>query len=213
MHHDHDHDHDNDSGNNSGNAIRLATLSEDFDQSEVMFCEADERATLYASNDYRPCSVLHPLVWQDPDNTLADIPALVEKGDKVVSRELAELIMAFDPYGVECYPVELDVADGRASDRFILAVNNILDVSDRQRSRIIKNPKPHRPDIISRLAICPEKLRQLPLSRRLVFRVKESNTVFFADDIARLVIDGLQQGRFPLTQATPFDTSECAPLR
>ncbi|WP_368873379.1 hypothetical protein, partial [Shewanella algae] len=82
---------------------------------------------------------------------------------------------------------------------------------DTERSRIIQNPKPHRPPIVSRLAICPEKLELIPLHKRLVFRVKESNTVFFDVSIVEKFIAGLMNGHHNLCQAIPFDTSELTP--
>ncbi|SFM22588.1 hypothetical protein SAMN04487963_1799 [Marinobacter zhejiangensis] len=193
--------------------VRLATLSEDFSSSDAMFTDVDEREYLYSTNEYTPCSSLNPLLWEDLDIDVEDIPDMVDKGDRVVNREIAELIMSFDPYGVEFYPVELKGENGVLKNRYLLSVKNIIDAVDYSRSRIIENPKPHRPPIVSRLAICPEKLERIPLNKRLVFRVRESNTIFFDGRIAEKFLEGLLDGRHFLCEATPFDTSELAPVR
>lgn len=193
--------------------IGLATLSEDFSSSDAMFTDVDAREYLYSTNEYIPCSSLNPLRWEDLDIDIADVPDMVDKGDKVVNKEIAELIMSFDPYGVEFYPVELKGENGVLQNRYLLSVKNIIDVIDNERSRIIENPKPHRAPIVSRLAICPEKLGNIPLNKRLVFRVKESNTIFFDGRIAEKFMEGLLEGRHLLCEATPFDTSELAPVR
>ncbi|WP_219004181.1 hypothetical protein [Shewanella algae] len=196
----------------SKKCFNLGTLSEDFDESDCMFKEVDERSYFYATNEYIPCSSRSPITWEDPEiSDSTEIPDIVEKGDKLVSKEVAKLIMSFDPYGVEIYPVSLLIENELLTERYIVSIKNVIDVIDTERSRIIQNPKPHRPPIVSRLAICPEKLELIPLHKRLVFRVKESNTVFFDVSIVEKFIAGLMNGHHNLCQAIPFDTSELTP--
>lgn len=194
--------------------FNLGTISEDFDESDCMFKEVDERGYFYSTNEYIPCSSFSPIAWEDLDILDCDeVPDIVEKGDKVVSKAVAKLIMSYDPYGVEVYPAKLTIKNGVIKDRYIISIKNIIDVIDTERSRIIQNPKPHRPPIVSRLAISPEKLELIPLHKRLVFRVKESNTIFFDGSIVDKFVGDLMNGHHKLCQAIPFDTSELAPTR
>lgn len=196
------------------NHINLGTISEDFSISECSFKEVDSRSFLYSTNIFRPCSLENPIVWEDLSLCeLTDVPDIVEKGDKLVTKEIAELIMAFDPYGVEVYPAKLIIKDKTINNRYILSVKSILDgVADEERSDIIENPIPNRPPIVSELAICPKKLAEVPLNKRLVFRVKESNTIYFDGSIVDKFIEDLNNGKHHLCQAVPFSTSELAPM-
>ncbi|MCM0147288.1 hypothetical protein KCN56_01720 [Photobacterium galatheae] len=193
--------------------LNLGIISEDFDESDCMFREIDERSYLYSTNAYIPCSSFSPIAWEDSDLSDTDeVPDIVEKGDKVVTKEVAQLIMSYDPYGVEVYPAKLVLGNDVLQERYILSIKNIIDVIDHERSRIIKNPKPHRPPIVSRLAICPEKLERIPRHKRLVFRVKDSNTIFFDGSIVERFVEDLMNGHHHLCQAIPFNTSELAPV-
>lgn len=195
------------------NIINLGTISEDFDNSDCMFTELDIREYLYSTNEYIPCSSSAEITLEDQSINSEDVPDIIEKGDKIITKEIADLIMSFDPYGIEIYPAKLLVEDKVIHNRYIISVKNIIDAADLEKSDIFNNPRPHRPPIVSQLAICPKKLSIIPIHKRLVFRVKESNTIFFDGSIVEKFVEDLITGCFYLCETTPFNTSELAPIR
>ena len=193
--------------------IKLGTISEDFKHSNCMFTEADDRSYLYSTNAYKPCSSAEPIAWKDESlASIAFIPDIIEKGDKLVTRDIAQVIMSFDPYGVEVYPAKLIIENDVVVDRYILSVKNVIDVIDSERSEIYESYVDPSQPIVSRLAICPMKLNLYPLSKRLAFIVKGSNTIFFDRSIVDKFVEGLLDGTHYICNAKGFDTSVLAPI-
>ncbi|WP_249335805.1 imm11 family protein, partial [Vibrio parahaemolyticus] len=101
----------------------------------------DSREPLYSKAQFEPTSSLEPIVWESTDGFIKGVGNIADNGDLCVSKEFAELVMSFDPYGIECYPAELRLTDGSLSNRYLLALNNVLDVIDESKSRMRKSPK------------------------------------------------------------------------
>ncbi len=64
----------------SKKCFNLGTLSEDFDESDCMFKEVDERNYFYATNEYIPCSSISPITWEDLEiSDSSEIPVSLKK--------------------------------------------------------------------------------------------------------------------------------------
>ncbi|ELH9435080.1 hypothetical protein RQX57_004351 [Vibrio vulnificus] len=61
----------------------------------------------YDDNDFTPTSCISEIVWKDDDIYEIEALDLFRGGAFNVTKPIAELIMSFDPYGVEVYPALL----------------------------------------------------------------------------------------------------------
>lgn len=81
-------------------------------------------------------------MWVDSEGgSIKNVGPIVDCGDLSVSRLFAEILMSFDPFGIEYYPSQLKLEDGEVQNRYILAINNIIDVLDEERSDIEISPR------------------------------------------------------------------------
>ncbi|WP_268809816.1 hypothetical protein, partial [Vibrio parahaemolyticus] len=167
--------------------MEFSVISEDFMRSSSAFQSVDDREFLYSTNNFHPTSSENPIRWEDKNITSSMVHPISDNGDICVSKELAELVMSFDPYGVEFYPASLLTKDGEITERYILALNNIQDVVDFERSVIEVSPNSGNL-IVHRLFLSPEKILNIPFHKRVVYRAEGSDTaVFFAPEIYDLI--------------------------
>ncbi len=171
----------------------FSLITENYYSSKVSFSCVDDREFLYSTNDFVPTSSYEPICWQDQDNgSINDVGPIADSGDLSVSKELAEIIMSFDPYGVEVYPSKLLLKDGSLEDRYLIAVNNVIDIMDDEKSQIEKSPYSDR-NIVHVLYVSEIKMKSIPLNKRIVFRVKGAETAMFFSEEIYDVIDGLSE--------------------
>ncbi len=171
----------------------FSLITENYYSSKVSFSCVDDREFLYSTNDVVPTSSCEPICWQDQDNgSVNDVDPIADSGDLSVSKELAEIIMSFDPYGVEVYPSKLLLKDGILEERYLIAVNNVIDIMDDERSKIEKSPYSDR-NIVHVLYISEKKMKLLPLNKRIVFRVRGAETAMFFSEEIYDAIDGLSE--------------------
>ncbi|TOG59384.1 hypothetical protein CGI99_21925, partial [Vibrio parahaemolyticus] len=102
--------------------MEFSVISEDFMRSPSAFQSVDDREFLYSTNNFHPTSSENPIRWEDKNITSSMVHPISDNGDICVSKELAELVMSFDPYGVEFYPASLLTKDGEITERYILAL-------------------------------------------------------------------------------------------
>ena len=121
--------------------MNFSIISENYFTSTSSFTCVDNREPLYSKSTYEPTSSKDPFIWEDLDSSLNNVGHISDNGDLCVSKEFADLVMSFDPYGIECYPAELRCKDGSLENRYILALNNIIDVMDEYKSETRKSPK------------------------------------------------------------------------
>ncbi len=184
----------------------FALITENYFTSKTSFTCIDDREYLYSSNDFNPTSLLTPIVWQDQENLKGvSVGHIADNGDLSVSKELAEIIMSFDPYGIECYPSKLLLNDSELDDRYLLAINNVIDVMDDEESDIEKSPY-NDEVIVYDLYLSEDKLKNIPLQNRVVFRVKGAETaMFFCEEIFDFIsnnssFDGLRKAKISTDQ-------------
>ncbi len=166
----------------------FALITENYFTSKTSFTCIDDREYLYSSNDFNPTSLLTPIVWQDQENRKGvSVGHIADNGDLSVSKELAEIIMSFDPYGIECYPSKLLLNDSELDDRYLLAINNVIDVMDDEKSDIEISPYSGNP-IVHDLYLSEQKLKNIPLQNRVIFRVSGAETaMFFCEEIFNII--------------------------
>ena len=196
------------------NEIKLGTFSEDFGFSMSFFKEDDIRTFLYSNIECIPCSAVSPLYFEDEKIDACNVPDLIDKGNKIVTKEIAEMIMAFDPFGIEVYPTNLKVSNTLIYERYIISIKNIIDVIDFDKSDIEECPFPDYDEpIIGTVVISSDKLLKIPYSKRIIFRVQGADdTVFFNADLIDYALNYFSiHGTFG-TKITPFFTSEDAPI-
>nr|WP_241910554.1 hypothetical protein [Vibrio lentus] len=99
-------------------------------RSTTQFQCVDNREPLYSKSEYEPTSSKSPIVWEALDGSTKQVGNIADNGDLCVTKEFAEIVMSFDPYGIECYPATLKLSDGSLTDRYLLALNNVIDVID-----------------------------------------------------------------------------------
>lgn len=188
--------------------MEFAIISEDLMRSPSHFQCVDSREFFYSTNNYHPTSSIQPFKWLDNNIPAEFVHPIVNNGDLCINKELAEIIMSFDPYGVEVYPAALVTKDSELSDRYILAVNNIQDVADFEKSAMEISPYGGEL-IIHRLFLSSEKLKSIPIEKRIVYRVKDAETaMFFAPEIYDLIKD---DDRFSILKKLKKKTSMRAP--
>ncbi len=177
-----------------------------------MFVDVDVREFLYSDNEYQPTSSVEPIIWEDNDCFADELPDIVDKGERVVNFITAQIIMSFDPYGVEVYPAKLKLADAAVEGRYLMSVKNIIDVMDESESSIEISPVDGE-RLVHDVYISTEKLSKIPLHKRLVFRVKGADdTIFFDGRIIDAADKYFSIHGAKLIQITPFNTSEEAPI-
>ncbi|USD31537.1 MULTISPECIES: hypothetical protein [Vibrio] len=168
--------------------MKFSIISENYQVSSTSFTCVDNSEPLYSKADYEPTSSADPIVWEATDGSIKGVGSIADNGDLCVSKEFAELVMSFDPFGIECYPAELRLLDAVLKNRYLLALNNVIDVLDESKSRTRKSPKRNK-ILIMDLYLSEEKLLNTPFHKRVLFRVKgaETATIFCEEiyDLAR----------------------------
>ncbi|MUK94778.1 hypothetical protein GNP80_20415 [Aliivibrio fischeri] len=188
--------------------MEFAIISEDLMRSPSQFQCVDNREFLYNTNSYLPISSVNPIKWADDNIPSAYVHPIADNGDICITKDLADIIMSYDPYGIEVYPASLITQDNELSNRYILAINNIQDVADFDRSAIEISPYGGEL-IIHRLFLSADKLANIPLEKRIIYRVKEADTaVFFTPEIYDLIAN---DDRFSLLRKMKKNTSVRAP--
>jgi hypothetical protein len=163
--------------------MKFSIISENYQVSSTSFTCVDNREPLYSKADYEPTSSAEPIVWEATDGSIKGVGSISDNGDLCVSKEFAELVMSFDPFGIECYPAELRLQDGVLKNRYILALNNVIDVIDESKSKTRKSPKRNKL-LIMVLYLSEEKLFNTPFNKRVLFRVKGAETAtIFCEEI------------------------------
>ncbi|WP_299022837.1 DUF1629 domain-containing protein [uncultured Photobacterium sp.] len=209
--------------------MKVAYVNEDLMESNSMFMVADEREYLYSNMDYVPCSSINPIIWKDECMVSFGVFDITNSGDLSVTAPIAEVFMSFDPYGVEVYPNKLKCSDGDSDQvRYIIAINNEVDVKDDEKSvietKIIKyDPEKHGSDVpeedkkdlirnrVRRLYLSEDKLNSLPDSHRHIFRVKNTEAFFFSEEVYNALYEIALEGKASGLTAYTFDTDDMAP--
>ncbi len=167
--------------------MNFSIISENFQMSTTSFVCVDNREHLYSKAEFEPTSSLESIHWESADGLIKDVGHISDNGDLCVSKEFAELVMSFDPYGIECYPAKLRLQDGTISKRYLLALNNVIDVVDESKSRMRKSPKRNKM-LVMELYLSEQKLKRTPWHKRILFRVKGAETAtIFCEEIFDLV--------------------------
>ncbi len=168
--------------------VYFSLITENYFTSKTSFTCIDDREFLYSTNDFNPTASFNPIVWQDQENHKGvSVGHIADNGDLSVSKDLAEIIMSFDPYGIEFYPSKLLLNDSALDDRYLLAVNNFIDVMDDEKSDIEISPYSGNP-IVHDLYLSEHKLKNIPLQNRVLFRVKGAETsMFFCEEIFNII--------------------------
>ncbi|WP_261886077.1 hypothetical protein [Vibrio pomeroyi] len=167
--------------------MKFAIISENFNRSTTQFQCVDNREPLYSKSEYEPTSSKSPIVWEALDSSTEQVGNIADNGDLCVTKEFAEIVMSFDPYGIECYPATLKLSDGSLTDRYILALNNVIDVIDDFKSRTRKSPKRNK-ILVMELYLSEVKLAQIPFQKRILLRVQGADTAtVFCEEIYDLV--------------------------
>ncbi len=188
--------------------MEYAVISEDYMRSSSQFQCVDSREILYSNNDYIPTTTINAIKWEDKNITKNLVHPISDNGDICITKELAEIIMSFDPYRIEVYPASLLIQDGELSERYLLAINNIQDVADMNRSAI-EISEDTGSIIVHRLFLSDTKLNEIQFNKRVIYRIKGAETaVFFAPEIYDLIINDY---RFYLVRKIKKNTSMRAP--
>ncbi|GAA5648259.1 imm11 family protein [Vibrio proteolyticus] len=189
--------------------MNLSIITENYFTSKVNLTPVDHRESLYSTNNYYPTSAKYPIVWEDLEGgSIKNVSPIVDSGDLSVSEEFAEKVMSFDPYGVEFYPSKLKLYDGNIEKRYLLAVNNVIDVIDESKSDIEISPRSGK-KIVHSLYISEDKLKNIPLNKRVVFRVSGIETaMFFCEELFDVVafeskFNGLRKSKFNIKDIAP----------
>ncbi len=188
--------------------MEYAVISEDYMRSLSQFQCVDSREFLYSTNDYIPTTTINAIKWQDGNILSTMVHPIASNGDLCITKDLAEIIMSFDPYGIEVYPASLVVKDGEVTERYLLAINNIQDVVDYDKS--VTEISPNSGDlIVHRLFLSEDKLLKVPEDKKVIYRAKDMNsTVFFEPKIYDLIKD---DDRFRLVRKLKKDITMRAP--
>ncbi|WP_413731081.1 MULTISPECIES: imm11 family protein [unclassified Shewanella] len=211
--------------------MELAYINENTEESDAMFSCSDNRGHLYEDMDYIPVSALSAVIWEDEDSYSEAVFDITNSGDLSVTKPIADVFMSFDPYGVAFLPNKLQCMDGLSTQqRYIIAINNELDVLDEEKSSIESfvehyDPKEHGYDVpleeresfhsvlVQKLYLDREKLETYPMNRRHIFRVKGTNSFFFSSEIYDELYIIARQGLACGLTAFKFDVDDEAPRR
>ncbi|MGI3001698.1 imm11 family protein [Shewanella algae] len=211
--------------------MELAYINENTEESDAMFSCSDNREHLYEDMDYIPVSALSAVIWEDEDSYSEAVFDITNSGDLSVTKPIADVFMSFDPYGVAFLPNRLQCMDGLSTQqRYIIAINNELDVLDQEKSNIESfvehyDPKEHGYDVpleeresfhsvlVQKLYLDREKLETYPMNRRHIFRVKGTNSFFFSSEIYDELYIIARQGLACGLTAFKFDVDDEAPRR
>ncbi|WP_299020137.1 DUF1629 domain-containing protein [uncultured Photobacterium sp.] len=172
----------------------LAIFSEDIFANDIMAKNVDAREYLYSHNEVIQLSSINPIVWDVEDTLIEDIPDILDKGDRVVSKVIMESIMAWDPYGLIFMPAALKSERGLSEARYLMCVNNIIDVMDEDESIVYWRDRSDYdlPDelVVRELYISESKYNLIPECKRHVFRVKGADDkIFFSTELVNKVWD------------------------
>lgn len=186
--------------------MEIAYINEDFNQGESLFTAVDTRSSFYEDNDFTPTSCIKEIVWTDDNISEIEALDLIRDGAFNVTRPIAELIMSFDPYGVEFYPARLTCSgDGVLTERYILAVDNLVDVVDFDKSVKVT-------DVTTHFYLSDEKIKKLPEAKRHVFKPIGMTKTFFSIELFEALVRLDQEGKINTSiVAFSFDTSEETP--
>lgn len=194
-----------------------------------MFMVDDLRSYLYEYIDFYPVSVISPVIWSDENMMAGGVFDITNSGDLSVTAPIAEVFMSFDPYGVSVLPSRLHCVDGASEQvRYIVAINNEVDLVDEDKSSIETkvihyNPEKHGYDVpleerksivshrVSRLYLDEKKLKSFPEFKRHMFRVKNTETFFFSEEVFNALCEIGRKGKARGLTAYPFDVTEQAP--
>ena len=151
--------------------MEYAVISEDYMRSPSQFQCVDSREFLYSTNDYIPTTTINAIKWEDGNILSTMVHPIASNGDICITKELAEIIMSFDPYGIEVYPASLIVKDGEVKERYLLAINNIQDVVDYDKS--VTEISPNSGDlIVHKLFLNEGKLLNISKEKKLYTEIK-----------------------------------------
>ncbi len=196
---------------------QLATFSENLLGNDIVAKPDDSREFLYSIDKFLPVSSVEAIVWSVGDHDLEDVPDIIDKGDRLVSKLIMEAIMAWDPYGIIFLPAKLHSTSNKLDGFYIMSVNNIIDVIDETESFVFMEDKSHLglppKVVVSELFISESKYNAIQSHKKHVFRVKDSDdTIFFSTELVNHVWDIAQKnGAIGLVQE-PFDFDEEAPV-
>ncbi|HAS8402997.1 TPA: hypothetical protein RSW51_004340 [Vibrio vulnificus] len=196
---------------------KLATFSENLLGNDIVAKPIDGREFLYSIDKYLPVSALDAIIWTAGDHDLEDVPDIIDKGDRLVSRLVMEAIMAWDPYGVIFLPAELHSTCRKLTDFFIMSVNNTIDVINEEDSFVFMEDKSHiglpPKVVVSELYISESKYNAIESHKKHIFRVQGSDdTIFFSTELVDNVWEIAEKnGAVGLVQE-PFDFDEEAPV-
>ncbi len=184
----------------------IAYINEDFNEGESLFSTADIRSSFYDDNDFIPTSCRNEIVWADDNIFEMEALDLIRGGAFNVTRAIAELIMSFDPYGVEFYPAKLTCSgDEILTERYIIAVDNLVDVVDYDKSIKIT-------DVTTRFFLSDVKINKLADSKKHVFKPIGMTKTFFSIELFDALVRLDEEGKINTSiVAFSFDTSEETP--
>jgi hypothetical protein len=166
--------------------MNFAIISENYFSSTTSFTCVDNREAMYSRSTYEPTSACESIVWEGCGR-FNSVGHIADNGDLCVSKEFAELVMSFDPYGIESYPAEIRCEDGSLKNRYVLALNNLIDVMDEDKSEIRKSPKRNKM-LVMELFVSEEKLKSYPLQKRVLFRVEGAEiATIFCEEVYNLI--------------------------
>ncbi|TNZ82449.1 hypothetical protein CGK39_16730 [Vibrio parahaemolyticus] len=196
---------------------QLTTFSENLLGSDIIAKPADGREFLYSTDIFVPVSTSAPIVWTAGEHPLEDVPDIIDKGDRLVSRLIMEAIMAWDPYGVIFLPAELHSTCRQLTGFYIMSVNNTIDVINDEESFVFTRDKSHLglppKVVVSELYISESKYNAIEPHKKHIFRVQGSDdTIFFSTELVDNVWEIAEKnGAVGLVQE-PFNFDEEAPV-
>lgn len=195
----------------------LATFSENLLSNDIMSQARDAREFLYSSEKFTPTSSLNPIIWEADGAQMDGIPDILDKGDRIISKVVMDAIMAWDPYAVTVLPAALQTDNGLSTQRYLLSVDNIIDVMDEEESYMFMRDLSDYdlpPElIVNELFIDPEKYHAIAEHKKHIFRVKGSDdTIFFSMALVKHVWEIAMQADCQGIVYTPFDFDEEAPI-
>lgn len=127
------------------------------------------------------------------DCTLEEIPHAFSvpfsNVDLFIDKNMADIIMSFNPQGVNIYPAEIHVSNGIDRSKCALRINNKFDVIDYEKSDWANSSFiPGRKSIISAI-LSNEKLNQIPKSERLIYKVEGLTQKIFDGSIIDALLE------------------------